>query len=90
MADKHLHAIMGLRWLLSTYNQGGLAVGAGSDIIIIIQPHAMKKMEKAELRSRTLDKRPSTPDFRGVRKKSSGSKTTFLACSRDTGASYDV
>jgi hypothetical protein len=39
---------MGLRWLLSTYNQGGLAVGAGSDIIIIIQPHAMKKMEKAE------------------------------------------
>ncbi|KAJ7859766.1 hypothetical protein B0H13DRAFT_1901300 [Mycena leptocephala] len=26
MAYKHSHAIMGLRWLLSTYDQGGLAV----------------------------------------------------------------
>jgi hypothetical protein len=26
MAYKHSHSIMGLRWLLSTYNQGGQAV----------------------------------------------------------------
>jgi hypothetical protein len=32
MAYRHLHAIMALRWLLSTYNHGALAVAAGSDI----------------------------------------------------------
>lgn len=49
MAYKRSHAIMGLRWLPSTYNQGDLTVLAGSDIIItMIKAACDEKMEKAE------------------------------------------
>jgi hypothetical protein len=50
MAYKYLHAIMALRWLLSTYNHGALAVAAGSDINNNNNNTATcdKKMEKVE------------------------------------------